>query len=290
MFGGIVLIACLLAILPRQQMSSPLVPAETATAAMLERRVISARGEIIRIQSEIDRLAKSTDPKLAALQAKRDSLRRTHDHLLTDIKSKQDRETTDAEAHIIVAQGNPEALAERLKELKLLKSKSEGLQSAAADKIQFLEQRIAGLSEEAGKLANGRTQAVRFPRERKGESSPFPIIVRHNAIYPMVLGRDFEENPAIQRTPSGTNDGFRAKPIIGRGIVHPELNKALEAVLKAAASKGMYATVYLYPDSHHAFGDLREALSKAAVTYGLEFVEAGKELSFSNQGTAPPEL
>jgi hypothetical protein len=52
-FGGIVLIACLLAILPRQEMSSPLMPSESASAEMLERRLIAAREETIRLKSEI---------------------------------------------------------------------------------------------------------------------------------------------------------------------------------------------------------------------------------------------
>jgi hypothetical protein len=289
-FGGIVLIACLLAILPRQHMPSPLIPVESASAAMLERRMISARGEVARIQSEIERLSRSVDPQLAELQARRDSLRRNHDRLQTNIKSREDKESSEAEARAIIGQGDTEALAEMLKELKLRKSKSENIESAATDKIRFLKERIEKLHDEAGALPNGRVQAVRFPRERNGESSPFPIIVRHNAIYPLVLGRDFEPNPAVKRTPNQSNDGFRADPIMGRGIVGQDPDKAFAAALKVAAAKGLYATLYLYPESHHAFGDLREILAKSKVPYGLEFMDPGMNLNFGSEGTAPPEL
>jgi FtsZ-binding cell division protein ZapB len=289
-FGGIVLISCLLAILPRQHMPSPLMPIETASSAMLERRMISARDEIARLQSEIERLSRSTDPRMAEMQARRDSLRRVHERLQADIKGKQERESNDAEARAIVGQGDPEALKERLAELKLQRSKAEGIETAASEKIRFLEKRIASLREEASELENGRTQAVRFPRERLADADPLPIIIRYNAVYPMVIGGDFRNNPAITRTPESDGDGVRVDPVRGEGIRSPDTDEALAATLKIASAKGLYATLYLYPDSHHAFADLREALAKAKLAYGLEFVKAHRELIFSSLGSAPPEL
>lgn len=289
-FGGIVLIACLLAILPRQDMPPPLLPEEEATAAMLERRMTSAQEEISRIEAEIERLLNSTDPKLAELQARRDSLKRTSDRLQSEIRKTQNQESGEAEALAIISQANPDLLAERLKELKLEKSKIEGIESAATEKIKFLEERIKNLQDEAGKLAGGRTQAVRFPRERRAASSPFPIIIRYGAIYPLNIGKDFGDNTAVTMIPFPSEEGFQADPVKGSGIIHPEGHKQLEATLRAAAKKGYYATLYLYPDSHKVFGELREVLAKESLTYGLEFVDADRKLAFSSEGTAPPEL
>jgi hypothetical protein len=288
-FGGIVLIACLLAIIPRQKMPPPLLPTHSATAEMIERRMIAASEEAIRLQSNIDRLSKSADPRLAELQARRDSLKKLQERLSSGIEERGHQELNEAEARALVARGNPEALEERLAELRLQKSKTEGIHAIATEKIRFLEQRSNSLSEETSKLAKGRVQAVRFPREREATASPFPIIIRYNAIYPMALGENMRRNPALERIPHA-GDGFRAKPIPGRGIAHPNDDRDLHAALKAAADAKCYASLYLYPDSHGVFPDLRETLAKAGLSYGLEFVVRGKELSFSSEGNAPPEL
>ena len=288
-FGGIVLIACLLAIIPRQQMPPPLLPTHAANTEMIERRTIAASEEAIRLKCDIDRLSKSTDPGLAELQTRRDSLKKLQERLETGNKERGDQELNEAEAQALVARGNPEALEERLGELRLQKSKIEGIHATATDKIRFLEQRSKNLSEETANLAKGKVQAVRFPREREASASPFPIIIRYNAIYPMAIGANMLSNPALERIPHA-GDGFRAKPKPGQGIAHPNDDRDLHGSLVAAAGKKLYASLYLYPDSHGVFPDLREALAKAGLSYGLEFVVRGQELSFSSEGNSPPEL
>jgi hypothetical protein len=289
-FGGIVLIACLLAILPRQKMKSPLVPSETASAAMLERRMITVREEMIRIEAEIGRIESSTDPKLGEVQLRRDSLRRVHERLGNDHKDRQKRESSEADARALVAQGNPEVLTERLRELNLRRSSTEGIESVATEKIRFLEQRSANLLEESANIAQGNTQLLRFPRERPSDDSPFPIILRYDAVYPLVIGADFGLNNSIRRTTTSANDGFRAEPIRGRGIAAPGKDEQLAATLKKAAGERLYVTLYLYPDSHLVLSGLKEALAKAKISYGLEFVKSERSLSFGAEGSMPPKL
>jgi hypothetical protein len=289
-FGGIVLIACLLAILPRQQMHPPLLPTHFAEAQMFERRIISANEQITRLQSEIDRLSKSADPLLAELQARRNSLKKLQERLESGIKERGDQELNEAEARALVARGDMKALEERLAELRLQRSKTEDIHAAVAEKIRFLEQRSETLREQAGKYAKGRIQAVRFPRERPANSSPFPIIIRHNAIYPLALGGKLLPNPAVTMIPLPGEDGFRASPAPGKGIRVPAEDLELLAALRSAVANKAYASLYLYPDSHEVFSDLREALAKAGLTYGLEFVDPGRDLFFSSEGSAPPEL
>lgn len=105
----------------------------------------------------------------------------------------------------------------------------------------------------------------------------------------MGIGANLATNPSIGRTPDPANDGFKAEPIRSRGITR-STDQVLTETVNAAKSKGLYVTIYLYQDSYHAFGELKESLSKAGVSYGLEFVEAGKGLWFSSEGTSPPEL
>lgn len=288
-FGGIVLISCLLAIIPRQQMPPPLLPTHSAEEEMIERRMIAAEQEARRLQAEMDRLSESTHPELAELQARRDSLKELQERLEAGIKERADLELDEAKARALVARGNKEALEERLAELGAQKSKTENLFNVTTDKIRFLEERSKNLSEDSTKLSEGKVQAVRFPRERDTAASSFPIIIRYNAVYPLAIGRHMRPNPAIQKIPP-TAESFQVKPIPGQGITLPKDDSDLHVTLKAANAEKHYAALYLYPDSHAVFSDLREALIKAGLKYGLKFVGSEQELNFGPQGNSPPEL
>jgi|688.fasta_scaffold463863_1 hypothetical protein len=288
-FGGIVLISCLLAILPRQKMPPPLIPAESAKEEMTERRIIKATEEIDRLKSDIEQLSQSTDPKIAELQSRRNSLNELLESLQKNAKDKDDLELNEADIRAIAAKGDPKLLEEKLMELKLQKSKNESKHATTVDKIRYLEQRSKNLTEEAEKLGKEKIQAVRFPRERAAKASPFPIIVRYDRVYPLQVDGGKRSNPDVEMIPIDDNSE-RARPIMGRGIASPIDDAALLTLLKVVETKGYYATVYLYPDSHRVFNDLTQVMGKAGISYGLEFVEAARELNFGSNGSAPPEL
>jgi hypothetical protein len=269
-FGGIVLISCLLAILPRQKMPPPLIPAESAKEEMTERRIIKATEEIDRLKSDIEQLSQSTDPKIAELQSRRNSLNELLESLQKNAKDKDDLELNEADIRAIAAKGDPKLLEEKLMELKLQKSKNESKHATTVDKIRYLEQRSKNLTEEAEKLGKEKIQAVRFPRERAAKASPFPIIVRYDRVYPLQVDGGKRSNPDVEMIPID--------------------DAALLTLLKVVETKGYYATVYLYPDSHRVFNDLTQVMGKAGISYGLEFVEAARELNFGSNGSAPPEL
>jgi hypothetical protein len=288
-FGGIVLIACLLAILPRQS-NPPLLPSQPAQSELLERRLANARVEAERLAAEIKRLSASVDPALAQLQAKRDSLRELEKQLEEESHERDLKETGDAEIKALLARGDPDSLKEALSEMKQRLSKSEGIDSAAADKVTFLEQRIAKLSSEAESLAKGRFQAVRFPRERNPSADPFPIILRYGAVYPLQIGKQMLSNPSLRMEPGPDASSVEAIPLEGKGSKNPGEDEVILATLKQAASKRLYATIYLYPDSHDAFVDLQQVIGNAGISYGLEFIPLNRKLFFSSEGSAPPEL
>jgi hypothetical protein len=278
-----------LAIIPRQQLPPPLLPTHSAQKEMVERRIIAAEIEVRQLQDEIARVSESIDPELSELQARRDSLKKLQDSLEAGIKNDAILELDYAKAKALLAKENKEALEERLADIQLQRSKIESLCNTTTDKIRFLEIRSKNLSEELTNLDKGKVQAVRFPRERVTSASPFPIIIRYNKIYPLLIGRHLHPNPAIQRIPE-TDESFNAKPIPGQGITLPKDELDLHVVLKAANAGKCYATLYLYPDSHAVFHDLRDAFNKTGIKYGLEFVGGDQELKFVPNGSSPPEL
>lgn len=289
-FGGIVLIACLLAIIPRATMPPPLLPAAIASTQMTERRIASARTELERLDAKIEGLPQSIDPVRAALQTRRDNLLRLIETHQLERKETADNESLEANARAIVARSDPMALNEELERLKQQVTGAENLSKASEEKIRFLEERMKRLGEEAETLAKEKVQAVRFPRERVKKSSPFPLIVRYGQLYPLEIGSLLENNPAIHRESHAKSDGFRAEPIRGKGIAMPESRAALMTTLEAAKEKGFYVSIYLYPDSYEVFQELRTALSDAKISHGLDFMDKARSLGFSSEGSSPPEL
>lgn len=288
-FGGIVLIACLLAIVPRATMPPPLLPSAVASTQMIERRIASASAELERLQTEVDGLPQA-DPERTTLQARRNSLARTVGTGRTERSKIDAKEMLEANARSVIAGSDPVALNAALELIKQQFVAEENLSNASEEKIRFLEERMKQLGGEAELLAKAKVQAVRFPREKMKDGSPFPIIVQYARIYPLFIGNPLDSNKAIHRQRVADGDGFRADPVPGKGLSLPESRAELMATLKAAASKGHYVSIYLYPDSHEVFQELRNFLGDAKIPYGLEFVDRERHLSFSSSGSAPPEL
>lgn len=288
-FGSVILIACVLAILPRQTMPPSLVLDEL-TGIMLERRIEFAEGELERLTEEIDLFEVASDPDLATLQNRRDSLKQTFGALQARATVREDAEIDSAALRAIAAQGNPTLLASRLQELKAGLAEIEAASKVAEEKIAFLEKRLKKLQAEAKALKGGRVNLVRFPRERAQRRDPFPIIVWRGAIYPLQVGVHLNDNPAIHRIPWMDDDAFSAKPVEGQGWTLPADKEALKATLRATERRGLTISIYLYPDGHELFQDLKSEIFEAGGTYGIEFVDAGRTLNFGSTGTQPPEL
>ena len=63
-FGGVILICCLLAILPRHSNPPPLSPVESARSQMLERRIDSAQSQLEDMRQKVADLTDATDSDL----------------------------------------------------------------------------------------------------------------------------------------------------------------------------------------------------------------------------------
>lgn len=288
-FGGVILISCLLAILPRHSAPPPLWPAEIARSDMLERRIESAKSELESIQRQIDRLSRSGGVAIAELYAERDRLKQTLAQLDKEIADLAEQENADARTKATIALGKEEELADALRKLEARLSSEQNSARAMREKIAFLEKRLKSLGDETNKLGKGQIYAVRFPRERGDAGNPLPIIVRYGRVYPTYTGDPLEKNDAIRWLPVN-DDASMANCIPGKGYLLPGDSPALLKTLRRAKQKGLYITVYLYPDSHEVFQELKAQIFAAKIGYGLEFVENGRHLVFSSEGSAPPEL
>ncbi len=289
-FGGIILIACLLALIPRQTSQESRTIESQARGEMIERRLSVAKEQLAEAEKAIDELTHDKDPSDNQLNLKYEQLTSLAEDLRDESEALENAELSNAELEALVRSGDPEALEKELERLKRLTAEAEGSSKSVGEKIEFLTERLEALSEEAENLKQGITRQLRFPREREGSNNPFPVIVRGGEIFPLSIGSDLEQNAAVRMIPVPGGDAYRAQPLIGKGFKDPLENNPFLQSLRAAKKKNGYVSIYLYPDSHGVFRELKDALFKESIGYGIEFVPAFRELSFGSSGTMPPEL
>jgi len=290
-FGSVILIACVLAILPRHVMPPPLMAGEDARAQMVERRIEAAQADAERLKEDLARMGPDVDPELAGLESRRGSLRRTLDSLQSEVRQMKDADLDAAGLRASAMSADPLAMAAQLEKLKATLAAEQATAGAAREKADFLKQRLDKLAAEAASPGNERFEMLRFPREKGVLRGPFPVILTGGGIYPLAVGVDLRKNPTVKRLPvAGDAESFRAEFLRGRGIKLPADRALLIQTLKAAVALDLMISIYLYPDSHELFQDLKAAIFEAGGSYGVEFQEEGSVLRFGAGGTQPPEL
>lgn len=288
-FGSVILIACLLAILPRHSSFEPIWPANEARTQLIERRIEFAEKEIERTRTLIEKLKDSIDPELAKMMERRDSLKETLVMLEEELEQLSSQEEFEAEARAFIALGRIEDLREHLTTMKQELAKLKAIDEVGDEKIAYLKNRETSLKDKLKEWEQGQVAPVRLPKEKRPGGNPFPVIVRHGEIYPLVIGANLRDNPAVGRL-ALDEDAFRARPLKGKGAPLPDGKASLIATLRAAKERGCYITAYVYGDSHGQFQELKSLIAECQLSYGLEFKEAGQELNFASEGTSPPKL
>ena len=290
-FGAVILIACLLAILPRYSAPSVLLPEVEARSEMIERRMESAKRDLEDLEREIMRLEESNaDPQRASQVARRDSLKATLVSLEEEVDRLRRGEEVLARAEALSSLGRREELEKEVKRLAQEIVSAETLAKASQQKIEDLERRKGHLESQIQEVEEGKPQVVRFPREKGRTENHCNFILKHGRVYPLHIGKRFEENPAVTRTPIGLGGAFRADPLAGRGEQLPEASAGLRGTLTAVKRANLYVAIYVYPDSHEIFQELKSLIFEQGLKYGLEFVPSGRSMTFGPNGTKPPEL
>lgn len=289
-FGGIILIACLLALIPRHESHVSITAEHQARGEMIERRLAVAKEQLAEAEAAINEFEHKDFSVHGALEIKHHQLFIFVEKLRKDATSFADAELSNAELEALAKTGDAEVLNNELERLRRIAIEQEVMSKSILEKIDFLAGRLETLSLEIEGLKKGISQQLRFPRERGGQRDPHPVIVWGGAVYPLRTGANLRPNPAVDMEKVSGQDSFRASPIKGKGSVNPSKDMDFIAAIRAAKKKGGYISIYLYPDSHAVFRDLKAALFEEGIGYGIEFVPAFRTLTFGSDGTMPPEL
>lgn len=281
-FGGIILIACLLAMLSRPTSD---IPADTPG---LTETIAKARSELDGLQNLRARLQSEDSPEVRALMKELEALKKTAETRKQE-RAEQAAEATEKAEHAV--KDADDAIA-RLRIQEQSQQKKLGLineaTKTAQERMTALGKRLADLQLDLERTDGANTEKVRFPRERPTGKSAAPLILRHGEIHP-VFKPGSAGTPAVggARTPDGN---LTALPQPGQGLQPGRDDARLRALLPALTGSSRYLTIYVYPDSYPAMRALKRIILELGLQYGLDLCTEHEVLIFSATGEKPKPL
>ncbi len=267
-FGGIIMIALLIALLSRDGEAGA---REALRREAAEKRLAMARGQAEEARELRRRLlGEGVSPEAAAtlaLLAERDELRRRIE------EDRARRESNMALATALRAPSDPE-------ESKRL----------AAEK-QAKEMEARALAERVERETQGRQRQMRLPRERATGKKTFYFIVRHGRLYPVHLMREGQRELNTQSLDWRTGpDGETANPRRDSGLDGVTGLPAFARFLGEIPSAAYSIHFLVYNDSFPAFLGARQIPTQRGYDVGWEFLPEDRPIIFSSRGEAPPAL
>ena len=159
--------------------------------------------------------------------------------------------------------------------------------SALEDRNNFLKGRLADLK---GNIAES-SQTLRLPKEQESRNGALWFILEHNEVFSktVLLGGELGNNRgAFSGVWRPGEDVLR--PIPGEGLRPAEVATEISALLRKMRAEGLYAAILLKEDSVPAFTALKEALVANGVSFGWEYHEGGIYAFTLEGGSRPPKL
>lgn len=281
-FGGIILIACLLAMLSRPTSDVP------SDKPDLEAPIARARAELDGLQKLRARLQAEDSPEVRALMNELEALKKTAEARKQQ-RAGQAAEATEKAEHAVKDAGD--AIA-RLRIQEQSQQKKLGLITEATrtarERMVTLSKRLADLQLDLERTEGANTEKVRFPRERPTGKAAAPLILRHGEVFP-VFKPGNTGTPAVAGA-RALDGSLTALPQAGQGLKPGRDDARLRALLPALSAGNRYLTIYVYPDSYPAMRALKKIISGLRLEYGLDLCTEHEVLVFSATGEKPKPL
>ncbi len=288
-FGGIILIACLLAMLSRPKMAATQADTSHPEAGILaEKRIEMAQAELDGLQKLRAQLQSENDPSLLPLITELAGLKKTAEKLRQE-KARQD-EIASVKAKQLARDTSSEIarLREQEQEVERKLASANKDMEAARQAQQALEKRLADLQLELESVSALKIEKLRFPRERTINKNASPIIVQYGQVFPVFDGAG-KPMPMVRQVPAA-DGSFTAFANQGQGL-NPNLQaRQLRELLKQLGSGNRYLTLYVYPDSYATLRELKKLIYETGVDYGMDLRKEQSVLVFDPKGAKPAPL
>jgi len=293
-FGGIIMIAMLVALLTKETKEAEKGPSEAVQASMVQRKLTQTREELEAAQQLKERLETTLQQsgEAAKLVQERDALKEQFAKAAARATAAESllRSTTD----VTEARGKKDAIEQR--KTTLLREAAEVEKNA-----KELSEKLARIEKALAEARSQRTIELGPPAaERETKKSPYNLVFRHNRVYPLFLpgANGIMRNEATVKWVDYRN-GTEVEPIPGAGIDAEKDEAALRdfiALLRKVkggldAGAELYVASYVYKDSFPAFLRFKQALAKANIGIGQGWEPVGNDdnLKFGSTGFKPGE-
>jgi hypothetical protein len=289
-FGGIILIACLLAMLsrpkPEKQTANEVVNHESGI--LLEKKIEQACAELDGLQKLRSQLQSEDDPSTRPLIDELQALKKTADQKRLE-RAAQDEQAASKADQVLRDAGKEVA---RLREQEQTLERKLGLMNKETEAVRerqaAAKKRLSDLQLELDNLNALKVEKLRLPRERQIAKKPAPVIVRFGQVFPLY---DTDAKPMSMVDHVSSPDGnFTAMPKAGQGF-HPIRDaQRLRQFLPRLVGKNRYLTLYVYPDSYATFRDLKLLIFELGLDYGIDICAEHRVLIFNPDGEKPAPL
>lgn len=284
LFGGIVFVALLVALLAGDGASKKVNQTLHPTEDLLRR-------EIANLQSDIAALSKSMEADQKRILQNEDSEATADQQAILSLKADLN---SLREALKFVSQNNPEGqdLGEFLRKNKerkdQLANEAVSLENQAKslrEEKERLRKRLTDLEQRGMKIASERTQDFRFPREKPTSKTRLWIIVHYDSFYPVFDLR----GSGSMRLDLLEIDELPGKTVIqairGRGL---KSGQDFSDWLGGLNANEMFPVFVVYPDSFAKYMAIRDITLKNKIEYGSTFEKEGEPLILVTAGGSRP--
>ncbi len=284
-FGGIILISCLLALLTN---SRPVRPKNDGANSddngrFLAERLEAAKKELAGLRTILDKIKAQGNEDIQKLLVERDQLR------ATQIRLRQ----AAAQDHVIEGSnddpvGDLTKLRSEVKALDLKIIDGQARTQATTAKERDLASRLQRLKTQIDETEAKRFEYVRFPREHAASKNNFNLILKYGEVYPLnhTDGRVFA---GVTRDPP-RSENFSAIPKKSAGWDLLQDRAAILEMLASCKQGGVYIALYVYPDSFETFRSLKELIYSAGLEYGFKIYPEHYKSRFGPKGSSPSPL
>ena len=294
-FGGIILIALLIALLAREtKVSEAETRRVTESTASLERQRDQAARELARtkqLQEELD--ARAADPAQAStlrLIVERERLRWMSAALDEAARAAAEAESAGSAAsqEKVIAHLQAMAATNRDAELKLIEERNLG--RSLLGRLEELNRGVQTESNRLAQLTAQQVQRLRLPREHETTKTHLYVILRHGRVYPLYRFRNGEpeRNTNSLRWEQETPTTRRIEPIAGLGLDPTGGAAGLAQFFRELSPDRVYLVFQVYEDSFAAFNLVKPAAVRQGLEYTWEPRRHDAPLRLGPAGPAPP--
>jgi hypothetical protein len=291
-FGGIILIACLLAMLSRPKVSPNSTPVATPSdreaGILMEKRIEMAQAELDGLQKLRAQLQSEDDPSLRPLITQLEALKKTAELKQQEKARQEERATLMATQAVQDISREVARLREQEQEIERKLGIANKDLEAARQRQDAARKKLADLQLELESVADLKVEKLRLPRERASNKITFPFILKHGQIFPLFDGSG--KPTTIVRQVAAADGSFTALVNEGQGL-SPHLHvQPLRELLRQVIASDRYVTLYVYPDSYGTMRVLKKLILEMKIEYGLELCTEHRVLVFDPKGAKPAAL